>query len=407
MASQDDGGLRQGPPVGAARDRRVAARRPGRPPAVPAPAGRPPVRARRRRASSTAASTSPTRRGASWPPTAATPCSSATPSPATATPPARSPTATRSRGGGSRSSAPAGPSTPTRYFVVCANVLGGCQGTTGPASPAPRRRPARGAAASRWCRSATWCARRRRVADHLGVRRWATGHRRLDGRHAGARVGVRCTPSGSALARPHRHVRRRHRPADRLVVDRAGASSASTRSGAAATTTTPSPATGPHEGLALARMVSQITFRSDDVFTDRFGRDVVEPLQGGFELWQRFEVERYLEYHGDKLVRRFDANSYLLLTKAMDLHDVGRGPRRRRGRVRPHAGADAGHRRVERRALPELPVPGDRRPAPRPPASRAEYVEIDSAARPRRLPHRDRPGGRRPGRRSSPRWSDA
>src|SRR5690606_30025052 len=82
---------------------------------------------------------------------------------------------------------------------------------------------------------------------------------------------------------------------------------------------------GPHAGLALARSVSQITFRTDDVFTDRFGRDVVEPVDGAFSMWQRFEVERYLEYHGNKLVRRFDANSYLLLTKAMDLHDVGRG----------------------------------------------------------------------------------
>ena len=84
------------------------------------------------------------------------------------------------------------------------------------------------------------------------------------------------------------------------------------------------PGDGPSEGLAIARMISQITFRSDDVFTDRFGREVVEPLDG-FALWQRFEVERYLEYHGDKLARRFDANSYLLLTKAMDLHDLGRG----------------------------------------------------------------------------------
>jgi homoserine O-acetyltransferase len=51
---------------------------------------------------------------------------------------------------------------------------------------------------------------------------------------------------------------------------------------------------------------------------------VVEPLDG-FTLWQRFQVERYLEYHGAKLARRFDANSYLLLSKAMDLHELARG----------------------------------------------------------------------------------
>jgi homoserine O-acetyltransferase len=84
------------------------------------------------------------------------------------------------------------------------------------------------------------------------------------------------------------------------------------------------PGDGPHQGLATARMVSMMTFRSDDVFSQRFGREVVEPVEG-YSLWQRFQVERYLEYQGDKLVRRFDANSYLLLTKAMDLHDLGRG----------------------------------------------------------------------------------
>jgi homoserine O-acetyltransferase/O-succinyltransferase len=81
---------------------------------------------------------------------------------------------------------------------------------------------------------------------------------------------------------------------------------------------------GPHDGLATARMISMMTFRSDDVFSARFGREVVEPVEG-YSLWQRFQVERYLEYQGDKLVRRFDTNSYLLLTKAMDLHDLGRG----------------------------------------------------------------------------------
>jgi homoserine O-acetyltransferase len=81
---------------------------------------------------------------------------------------------------------------------------------------------------------------------------------------------------------------------------------------------------GPHAGLAVARQVAQISFRSDEVFTTRFGRQTVESPDA-FRLWERFEVERYLDYHGDKLVRRFDANSYLLLGKAMDLHDVARG----------------------------------------------------------------------------------
>jgi len=87
------------------------------------------------------------------------------------------------------------------------------------------------------------------------------------------------------------------------------------------------PGEGPWEGLAVARMVAQVTFRSDNVFTDRFGRELADgaTLGRGFDMWQRFEVERYLDHHGDKLIRRFDANSYLIIGKAMDLHDIGRG----------------------------------------------------------------------------------
>jgi homoserine O-acetyltransferase len=123
--------------------------------------------------------------------------------------------------------------------------------------------------------------------------------------------------------------------------------------------------------------MSQITFRTDDVFTDRFGRDVVESIGGGFDLWQRFEVEGYLEYHGNKLVRRFDANSYLLLAKAMDLHDLGRG----------RGGIAAAMQRVQARGLvmgvssdilyPEYQQV-DLVAALRNAGADAEYLEIDS-----------------------------
>ena len=81
---------------------------------------------------------------------------------------------------------------------------------------------------------------------------------------------------------------------------------------------------GPHRGLALARAIAQIHYRTEPVFEERFARRTVEPVDR-LSLWDRFQVESYLDYQGEKLVRRFDANSYLVLNKAMDLHDLGRG----------------------------------------------------------------------------------
>jgi homoserine O-acetyltransferase/O-succinyltransferase len=209
-----------------------------------------------------------------------------------------------------------------KYYVVCANVLGGCQGTTGPASPHPDDgRPY----ASRFpvVSIRDWVRTQAALADHLGVDTWLTA---VGGSMGGMMV------LEWAIMFPHRV---------RSVVPIATCVAATAQqigwwsTGRRVVQLDPkfrggdyydaAPGDGPHEGLALGRMISQITFRSDDVFTDRFGREVVEPLNGGFSLWQRFEVERYLEYHGDKLVRRFDANSYLLVTKAMDLHDLARG----------------------------------------------------------------------------------
>ena len=209
-----------------------------------------------------------------------------------------------------------------RWFVVCANVLGGCQGTTGPASAHPDDGKPWG---SRFpvVSVRDWVRTQASLADHLGVRRW---HSVVGGSMGGMQVlewalmfperVASIVPISTALAASAQQIA--WWSTGRRIIRMDPRWRGGDYYDAA-------PGDGPDESLSIARMVSQITFRSDDVFTRRFGREVVEPLDGGFSLWQRFEVERYLEYHGDKLVRRFDANSYLLLTKAMDLHDVGRG----------------------------------------------------------------------------------
>jgi homoserine O-acetyltransferase len=207
-------------------------------------------------------------------------------------------------------------------FVVCANVLGGCQGTTGPAHPHPddgRPWGSRFPVVSVRDMVRTQAV----VADHLGIPRW----RYVVGGSMGGmqvlewaamypeRVGA-IVPIATAAAATAQQIG--WWSTGRRIIRNDPHWHGGDYYGDAG-------CPGPHEGLALAREVSQITFRSDDVFTEKFGREAVEPLNDGFSLWQRFQVERYLEYHGDKLVRRFDANSYVLLSKAMDLHDVGRG----------------------------------------------------------------------------------
>ncbi len=105
------------------------------------------------------------------------------------------------------------------------------------------------------------------------------------------------------------------------------------------------PGDGPHEGLAIARGIGHISYRTELELAARFGRDHQageEPFVGG-----RYAVESYLDYHGDKLVRRFDANTYLVLV-------AGDEPPRRRPRPRRHRG------RARAPSPPTSPSPGCR-----------------------------------------------
>ena len=216
---------------------------------------------------------------------------------------------------------PGRPLDTNRYYVVCANVLGGCQGTTGPASPHPvdgRPYGPRFPVVSIRDMVRTQAM----LADRLGISRWLSV---IGGSMGGMQViewAVMFPDRVASIA---------------CIASTAAASAwqvAWSEVGRLAITLDPRwrdgdyydapPGEGPHEGLALARRIAQIHYRSDQSLNDRFGRTTVEPWNG-FRLWDRFQVESYLDYHGEKLVRRFDANSYLVLNKAMDLHDIGRG----------------------------------------------------------------------------------
>jgi len=80
----------------------------------------------------------------------------------------------------------------------------------------------------------------------------------------------------------------------------------------------------PKKGMALARKIGMITFRSPQSFQERFGREELDSKEF-YTLDNQFEINNYLDYHGDKFIDRFDANSFIYLTKAMDLYDLGRG----------------------------------------------------------------------------------
>jgi len=211
---------------------------------------------------------------------------------------------------------PGAPLDTDRLFVIATNVLGGCCGTTGPASVAPDGRPY----GSRFPRITIrdQVAAEAALADLLGIDSFAAV---LGGSMGGMRT------LEWAVGLPDR-VRRA------VVIASTAAASADQIAWAAPQLASirldPHFAGGdyydgpaPVDGMAIARQIAHTTYRSAGELSLRFGRDHQageDPATGG-----RYAVESYLQHHGAKLGRRFDPNSYLVLTEAMNSHDVGRG----------------------------------------------------------------------------------
>lgn len=212
---------------------------------------------------------------------------------------------------------PGAPVDSDRWFVVCANVLGGCMGTTGPASLAADGRPW----GSRFpvVTVADMVEVERRLADHLGIESWALmlgpslgGMRVLEwmAAHPGrVRSGL---VLGSTAAVTADQIGTHHAQIAAIEADpnfRGGDFYEAVEG------------EGPHRGMGVARMIAHLTYRSETELDVRFGRDVQgdeDPGTGG-----RYAVQSYLDHHADKLARRFDANTYVALTRAMSLFDVG------------------------------------------------------------------------------------
>lgn len=217
---------------------------------------------------------------------------------------------------------PGAPLDTERWFVVCANILGGCRGTTGPATvDAAGRR-----LGSRFPRVTVrdQVEVERRLADRLDIDRFVAvlggsmgGMRAVEWlvQHPG-RVGSALLLATCAAA-----------SADQIALQTLQIQ---------AVTADPAWRGGdypvdvpPRDGLALARRVAHYSYRSAYELDERFGRDPQageDPFRSAtWERGGRFAVTSYLDHHGAKLVGRFDAASYVVLTDAMNTHDVGRG----------------------------------------------------------------------------------
>jgi homoserine O-acetyltransferase len=222
----------------------------------------------------------------------------------------------------------AGPGAPVdtdRFFVVSVNIVGGCYGSTGPSSPAPDGKPWGSRFPLVTLRDST--VAEARLADQLGIKSWFAV---LGGSMGGARA------LEWAVTFPER--------VQRCAVISVGAASTAEQIAFAQAQTLAIRQDAnfkggdyyggpfPEDGLALARRIAHITYRSPGELDGRFGRAPQAP-ESPFQAAQlaargRYQVESYLDHQGTKLVQRFDANSYIAITEALMSHDVcrGRGP---------------------------------------------------------------------------------
>ena len=204
-----------------------------------------------------------------------------------------------------------------KFFVICSNVLGGCKGTTGPSSINPKTRKPYGPDFP-FITVKDMVGVQKRLLDHLGIDKLFAV---VGGSFGGMQVLQWCVSYPDMV---------------RLAVPIATSAYSSPQQiafnevGRRAITSDPDWNSGnyyggtpPARGLSLARMIGHITYLSDESMHQKFGRKLQDKSDYGFDFSSLdFQVESYLSYQGDTFVKRFDANSYLYITKAIDYFDL-------------------------------------------------------------------------------------
>jgi len=204
-----------------------------------------------------------------------------------------------------------------RFFVVCPNVLGACQGTTGPSSLAPDGKPFGSrfpiitirdqvdveVAFSNYLEIDAWAGVVGGSMGGMRVLEWAVGH--SDRIKHGIVLAVGAASTADEIALCSLQIRSIRNDPHFNGGDYYDSEFA------------------PIEGMAIARGLGQFTYRNGNEFEIRFGRELQVP--GEVLGSSVYAIESYLSYQGAKLGRRFDPNSYIVLSEAMNHHDVGRG----------------------------------------------------------------------------------
>jgi homoserine O-acetyltransferase/O-succinyltransferase len=206
-----------------------------------------------------------------------------------------------------------------RYFIICSNVIGGCSGSTGPSSINPGTGRPYGLSFPVVT-----------VADMVEAERWLLDALGID--------ALLCVTGGSmgGMQSVQWTVSYPERVKSAIVL----ASTARTSAQSIALNEVPRQAIyadpnwnqgdyygkePPNSGLAVARMIGHITYLSETSMREKFGRRLQDRERYGYEFATEFQVESYLKYHGNRFTTRFDANSFLYITKAIDYFDLSLG----------------------------------------------------------------------------------